>query len=1719
MLVVMWNCNSGNMTKRNLFINIVFLLIAILFSAISPCSSALSNERLCYDAECSVPVSLARTSLKYSPNEAGLLPFDINVEVKVYSKEAGSRTDLWGVEINGKRGYAPKSFLKEHKILHKDLRFKVPITQLPNNNNKSDKILQPKVDNVKLNSVKDDTNSVKDNPNIKNTEELPRNVINATPSYEIIDGTTLHLDGNESPIQPTVKTETVQATVVPNKKDVINTLTKSSDSEKVETIFAEGIKLPKQILNNEINDRETIPQKADIKNFVTSSEEILDLPHITGVQVPLKPLETNTNINGNIHSEEKTTIQKIETNTTTEVKNVESLKKLNEINVLEIPVSNNGKEIINKDTLKDTAVNEFNKNDNGKSNEGIISKDIKVNIETTQNVVPLKDTAKINWLGNATSLKTEQIKLKEDIKTPENKLTNPDTEAKDITKETFNLSIQGVVGETNSKPTSEEPNHTTFPSFPIKNNLPNQSDSKKDQKSTTTATASTTSQSTDQKFKENISDGGGNKADGKISIDAAKVSIISQGKDLNLKEDSNAKSNIKESGNYKDEGKIPLVTTTTASATQNTVQNLKESGNANIVGKDGGYKDEDKPAFNKAPALAISQGTDLNLKEDSNAKSNIKEGGDYKDEGKIPLDTTKTASATQNIVQNLKESGNANIVGKDGGYKDEDKPAFNKAPALPISQGTDLNLKEDSNAKSNIKEDGGHKDEGKIPLDTTTTASATQNIVQNLKETGNANIVIGKDAGYKDEDKPAFNKALGSSISQSTDLNLKESGNANIVNDNDGGYKNEGKLAFDKAPASTTSEGTDMNHKENGNANVVTGKNSDSKDEGKQFFDTTASPSPHDTDRNLKESSNVNIVTTTSTTPQNTHQNFKESNSVNVIAREEDGSKSGDKISSDNATASATFQDIKDNILKNDIDIHVKNETDDSRFIVSRELNAPHLPEGKESTPDLPASQYTNEKSMVFKNIASINEFRNRNLLDADDQIESVESVGLDEVEQFKDEALYETEGGTMVQDKNLYERSDNEDTVVKYDMLDNILHDVKVSPPDVCAADNTDCSIEDNINENAVIEGIKIETSYWLTLMYLTITVTATLIFSLGFYYIENMRRDQQLIAKINKLEKDLLISTKECTMMSENLKLTTDKLTSIEDESFGSNEMVSSLKADLEALRNSKAELEDHVAMLEKDLESATEAGLELERMLREVLSSDNEVNPLAQSVENLQTRLNAQQAANESLTNALNLKTQELEFDKLENESLSAELTSFKKKYEELEVELVRVTDNLTLQVNNKKSVEQTLTDKVQQLEMQTKEISVEKVALQKELKAKEIETKDLLDVINRLNSNNLDLDKLYDVSRIKAEATALLEERNELKIQLTEIEGAHSLLEEHVKVIKEEVATLSKQCKVAEKVKKDAETRLEVLSNFFQEKEAQRQKEEAVWLQQQGEVLSTVERIQMMQNEIQNYKQQIEMLKHEILDQEREYKNQISVLETKAHEQWVIARQVERRLEESKVEAGQLRNRLTLIEKNINEADSEAKLHRLEANGETATSSSLFIGAESSNSPIMFSGSSNVPPPPPPSYLHSLFPPYLPPPLPSGSGVPPYEVSQRPPPLGGRLSSPPPMPLHPPASSRYDTAGSPPPMSPHLLPPFNHRSPPPPFGSDHIHPPPPPSGSILPRPLGTMHSWGDESLPPPRNSGFHPSQRDRVRNHKGSLHSSGESLDKTHHNSKV
>ncbi|XP_045127376.1 uncharacterized protein LOC123513945 [Portunus trituberculatus] len=72
------------------------------------------------------PVSKGVTVLAYPSNDKDILSFPNNAQVLVYSKEAGSRRDLWGVEIKGRRGYAPLKYIREHKILKSKLDYEVP---------------------------------------------------------------------------------------------------------------------------------------------------------------------------------------------------------------------------------------------------------------------------------------------------------------------------------------------------------------------------------------------------------------------------------------------------------------------------------------------------------------------------------------------------------------------------------------------------------------------------------------------------------------------------------------------------------------------------------------------------------------------------------------------------------------------------------------------------------------------------------------------------------------------------------------------------------------------------------------------------------------------------------------------------------------------------------------------------------------------------------------------------------------------------------------------------------------------------------------------------------------------------------------------------------------------------------------------------------------------------------------------------------------------------------------------------------------------------------------------------------------------------------------------------------------------------------------------------------------------------------------------------------
>lgn len=108
--------------------------------------------------------------------------------MKIYSKPANSSTSqLWGAEINGKKGYVPKTLVRESKILNK------PTVEV------------------------DEEPSVGNNVPSATSEETPQDDNQIGPSsvqqpYEVIDGTTLFVD---DAIKPSVPQSPVQATVAP----------------------------------------------------------------------------------------------------------------------------------------------------------------------------------------------------------------------------------------------------------------------------------------------------------------------------------------------------------------------------------------------------------------------------------------------------------------------------------------------------------------------------------------------------------------------------------------------------------------------------------------------------------------------------------------------------------------------------------------------------------------------------------------------------------------------------------------------------------------------------------------------------------------------------------------------------------------------------------------------------------------------------------------------------------------------------------------------------------------------------------------------------------------------------------------------------------------------------------------------------------------------------------------------------------------------------------------------------------------------------------------------------------------------------------------------------------------------------------------------------------------------------------------------------------------
>ncbi|GAB1604568.1 transport and Golgi organization protein 1 homolog [Argonauta hians] len=99
-----------------------FHLLLFLLLTISPiCHVAalkqVSNLRLCADKECKETISYAKTIREHQAVNANFLQFREEQIIHVKSKGGGRIPYLWGGEANGQFGYFPKSLVKEIDIL------------------------------------------------------------------------------------------------------------------------------------------------------------------------------------------------------------------------------------------------------------------------------------------------------------------------------------------------------------------------------------------------------------------------------------------------------------------------------------------------------------------------------------------------------------------------------------------------------------------------------------------------------------------------------------------------------------------------------------------------------------------------------------------------------------------------------------------------------------------------------------------------------------------------------------------------------------------------------------------------------------------------------------------------------------------------------------------------------------------------------------------------------------------------------------------------------------------------------------------------------------------------------------------------------------------------------------------------------------------------------------------------------------------------------------------------------------------------------------------------------------------------------------------------------------------------------------------------------------------------------------------------------------------
>lgn len=342
-----------------------------------------------------------------------------------------------------------------------------------------------------------------------------------------------------------------------------------------------------------------------------------------------------------------------------------------------------------------------------------------------------------------------------------------------------------------------------------------------------------------------------------------------------------------------------------------------------------------------------------------------------------------------------------------------------------------------------------------------------------------------------------------------------------------------------------------------------------------------------------------------------------------------------------------------------------------------------------------------------------------------------------------------------------------------------------------------------------------------------LLIEAFAILIFVFGHFCFVNRRKERNLIAKLNTMERKLFATEKECSLVTAEIVEKCKVLDGIADKSFGADDMIKQLE-------DEKSELREQITVLEKELETAAEAGLELNKMVCELLSNNQSgSDSIINSVTELQQQLNEQEATTIYINNLLADKSRE-------NSELQIQIISLTERYKEkineiLDVNKKMLREKETIEaemMNISRAYKHDIEDKIDELNHSKNQNAVletkyDDILTKWQNSAAQVEA--LREALNRIETASADeINTILEIADANAKYLEA-EKKNELLKDsfINEKELGKRLQNQNAALISDN-ARLRSLANHYEKEKLEAQTRLDVLSCYFKEKETQLQR---------------------------------------------------------------------------------------------------------------------------------------------------------------------------------------------------------------------------------------------------------------------------------------------------